>query len=142
MILLFAGSTPIIRGALAEKIVDEHSRWRHLAVEELAESAESGSGEDFDPEKLFEIVCNCAKTMEKENYHLILSLTDATELLPMIRETIEEDFLSVYLGDPKENTIEAFDHIIDTSAASLNDIYAFIKPLIEDSPDAEKRRRG
>lgn len=136
MLLLFAGSTPMIRSALAEKIVDGNPAWRHLAIEELAESAAATEGKDFDPEQLLAIVLSCAKTMQNEGYHLILSLTDASEFLPVIREETEGNFLSVHLGDPAENMRDAFDHVIDTSAASIKDIYAFLEPLIKEPPEA------
>lgn len=135
MILLFAGSTPIIRAALAEKIVDDFPMWRHLAMEDLSESAVMPGGKEFDPKHLFMIACSCAQTMQDEGYHLILSITDATDFLPMLRRELEGDLLSVYLGDPKESAHDDYDHVIDTSAASIKDIYTFLEPLIANPPN-------
>ena len=135
MILLFAGSTPMVRSALAEKMIEENETWRHLAIEGLAESMEQ-TGEEFDEEQLHAVVCNCARTMQHDGYHLILSVTDAKELLPILRNGIEEDFLAIHLGDIAENQRDSFDHVIDTANASIKDIYDFLQPLVSDPPEA------
>ena len=137
MIILFAGSTPVVRSALAEKICNENQEWRHLAIEDLAEAArQSEDGKEYDEDQLIAIVCQCAKTMQKDGYHMILSLSDISHLSSLIREELGGDCLSVYLGDPDPSLVESFDHVIDTSAASINDIHDFLKPLLEDPPDA------
>lgn len=137
MILLLAGSSPVVRSALAEKICSGSEQWRHLAIEDLADAArESEGGKEYDELKLLAIVVQCANTMQKEGYHMILSLSDATDFSAALREHLEGDHLSIYLGDPKPSLIDAYDHVIDTSAASVNDIVRFLQPLIEDPPDA------
>ncbi len=137
MILLFAGSTPIVRSALAEKICDENESWRHLAIEDLAEAArKSEDGKEYDEDTLIAIVCSCALKMQDEGYHMILSLSDVTRLSPLIRDGIGGDCLSVYLGKPEPEMAESFDHVIDTGSASIKDIHEFLKPLIDDPPEA------
>ena len=137
MIILLAGSTPIVRSAVAEKIVSESDTWRHLAIEDLAETARTNeNGQEYDEETLLAIVCQCAKTMQNDGYHLILSLSDVTNLSRMIRGSIEGDSLALYLGVPDAEVMNDFDHIIDTKTRSINDIYEFLRPLIDDPPDA------
>ncbi len=136
MIILLAGSTPIVRSAVAEKIVSESDIWRHLAIEDLADTARVGeNGQEYDEETLLAIVCQCAKTMQNDGYHLVLSLSDVTNLSRMIRDGIEGDSLSLYLGEPHPQAISEFDHIIDTKTRSINDIYEFLRPLIDEPPD-------
>ncbi len=137
MIILFAGSTPIVRATLAEKICEENEQWRHLAIEDLAETArQSEDGKDYNEDQLIAIVCQCAKTMQKDGYHMILSLSDISHLSPLIRDGIGGDCLSVHLGKPEPAMVDTFDHVIDTSSASINDIHEFLKPLLSDLPDA------
>lgn len=135
MILLFAGSTPVVRSALAEKICDASPQWRHLAIEDLADAARQEEGKEYDEEQLLAIVCQCAKTMQRDGYHLILSLSDVTHLSTLIRDEIGVECLSLYLGIPEPDMVDTFDHVIDTSSASIKDIHDFLRPLIEDPPE-------
>ena len=136
MILLFAGSTSAVRGALAEKICDENAEWRHLAMEGLADSVEAVGGKEYDEEQLIAIACQCANAMQRDGYHMIVSLPDAATLLPLLRDSIEGDCLSIHLGEPEEDAVDLFDHVINTKSASIKDIYAFLEPLLKDPPDA------
>ncbi|MBI5155925.1 hypothetical protein HZA45_01480 [Candidatus Peregrinibacteria bacterium] len=137
MIILLAGSTSIVRSAVAEKIVSESDVWRHLAIEDLAETARTNeSGQEYDEETLLAIVCQCAKTMQNDGYHMILSLSDVTNLSRMIKSGIEGDSLSLYLGEPDPQAIGEFDQVIDTKTRSINDIYELLRPLIDEPPDA------
>ena len=126
----------MVRSALAEKICDENKTWRHLAIEDLAEAArQSEDGEEYDEAQLIAMVVSCALKMQEEGYHMILSLSDVSRMSPMIRDGIDGDCLSVYLGKPEPDMVEAFDHTIDTRNASIKDIHDFLRPLIDDPPE-------
>lgn len=136
MIILVAGSTPAIRGALAEKICAENDEWRHLAMEDLSESLEAHGGKEYDEDQLLAIACNCANEMQKDGYHMILSLKNAKKFVPVLRENIEGDCLAIHLGEPHKDLVDIFDHVINTKNASINDIEKFLRPLLLDPPDA------
>ncbi len=131
MILLLSSASEPARALVADKVLDEHKDWRHLALEdlEIPEDIEPGIGEMVS----VLVACECAKEVHEEGLHVLITCPHL-----FMKETVEQEFpkqvVSVYLGKPEQpKNRKVFQHILDSGEKSVGETYKYLKRLIEKS---------
>jgi len=137
MFLLLAGSTEMARALIVDEFLGEHSDWRHLALEDIAD-AEMDTG-DMEEEDIFGfqmafmtmVACECAKEENAAGRHVIITCPDS-DMLPGIYSEIEEEIISVFLGEHSD--ADGFDHVIDSASKSMVEISKKLDQIIQAQP--------
>ncbi|MBI3336705.1 hypothetical protein HYZ98_04040 [Candidatus Peregrinibacteria bacterium] len=131
MILLLQGSSDLARVALAEKIIKEHSTWRHLPIEGLSETEIFREAIPVEPSEdlLLMLAIHLAKEMHAKNTHVLLSYQDATPFLADMRSELGADFISMFLhcDGPAPS---GHDHLLPAKGESVNDLYQIVQKII------------
>lgn len=113
------------RITIAEKAVEMHKAWRHLALEVLAESALS---EETESEGHLVIIKQCVDALEKDDLHLILTMPADAAQREILAEGLQPNCMTVHLGSQEDGE---YDFIIDPSVRSVNDVTKFLHTIME-----------
>ncbi len=126
MILHLAGSSETARALLADRLLDTHKDWRHLALEDLFEDE---IPEDIDASGVFGMMV-AEQVMQDElaeGHHLIVTMPFPA-FLPLLREEIETEHVAVYLGNDPDPALE-FDYVLDGGRHSTSDILNVLEEI-------------
>jgi len=137
MVLLLAGTSEVGRNAIATKIVKDWEQWRHLPVEQLAEiEMLSEANPEGDESLLVRIACHCAKEMNEEGFHLLISMPFMDNAHDIAKEELGEDIVAVHLGPMDHLAHSDFPHRINTDEHSVTDTIALLAALLPSKPAA------
>lgn len=114
------------RVTIAEKAVEAHPSWRHLALEVLAESA---LPEDEESQGHLFIIKQCVDALEKDDLHLILTMPADSIQRDILAEGLQPNCITVHLGDSEDGE---YDFVIDPNTRSVNDVTTFLHTIMED----------
>jgi len=128
MILLLSGASETARTAVAEKILDAHKDWRHLALEDLREEGE-WNDEEIGMEEVFGtmIACDCAKEVEREGCHIIITCP-SVHLIETVRSSFD-GVVTIHMGNETDGE-ETFSHVLNPKSHSVKDTCVFLEKLI------------
>lgn len=119
------------RVTIAEKAVEVHKDWRHLALEVLAESA---LPEDAESEGHLIIIKQCVDALEKDGLHLILTMPADSIQRDILAEGLQPNCITVHLGSNEDGE---YDFVIDPGTRSVNDVTKFLHTIMDsDSNDS------
>lgn len=113
------------RVTIAEKAVDEHASWRHLALEVLAEAA---MPQEEESEGHLMVIKKCVEELEKDGLHLILTLPAESPHRDLLASALQPDCITVHLGDSDDGE---YDFVIDPAVRSVNDVAKFLHTIME-----------
>ena len=131
MILLLTGSSEIARAVIATKILDAHSDWRHLALEDLRDENEKWEDEvEMNDEFGAMVACGCVKESACEGYHVVITCP-SLGLIDTVREALEGDqIVSVHM-DTRPKDLEQFDYIFPGNEKSVKESCRFLEDIIK-----------
>lgn len=115
------------RVTIAEKAVDEHESWRHLALEVLAEAA---MPQEEESEGHLQVIKKCVEELEKDGLHLILTLPAESPHRDLLASALQPGCITVHLGDSDDGE---YDFVIDPSVRSVNDVAKFLHTIMDPS---------
>lgn len=129
MILLLSGASETARALVADKILDIHKDWRHLALEDLREE-DTWDEEEVGMEEVFGamIACDCAKDVQHEGYNIIITCP-SVHLVETVCDAFNNEVVTVHMGEQGEGE-EGFSHVLNPKVHSLNDTCSFLEELI------------
>ena len=139
MIILLCGTSDIGRRMLAEKIVREHDTWKHLPLERVYELTQKQNLQADEEDPMFvRIACHCAKEMEEQGFHVVLSHPSGTEDIELMREELGPRFVGFHIGPVEgeasdDRVEELFDYLIDSSRHSVNDAYELMMQVVDEA---------
>lgn len=116
------------RVTIAEKAVNEHPNWRHLALEVIAEAA---MPEDEEGSAHLQVIKRCSEELEKENLHLILTLPAESPHRSLLATALKPNCTTIHLG--KDDDEGDYDFVIDPSVRSVNDVAKFLHTIMEET---------
>jgi chloramphenicol 3-O-phosphotransferase len=125
MVILLDGSSSMGRVTIAEKAVDEHESWRHLALEVLAEAA---MPQEEESDAHLQVIRKCVEELAKDDLHLILTLPAESPHRDLLATALQPNCITVHLGD---NADGEYDFVIDPSVRSVNDVTKFLHTIME-----------
>jgi hypothetical protein len=129
MVILLEGSSDLGRMAIAEKTVEKHPTWKHLALGVIEEMQPPEGEEDDERPFHLQVVKRCVDELAKSGLHLVLSLPEAHEHLALLKKGLQPDCVVIHLGTTED---DVYDYVIDTKKKSMNDILKFLDELIVD----------
>ena len=112
---------------LAEKFLEDHADWKHLALEDLREEEEWT--DEIDMQDMFGtmVACDCA-IEEYERGTSVLITCPSMALVDTVQDAMPDTMVTIYLG--VDAVGKEFDHQIDTSEHSANETFAFLNSLV------------
>ena len=116
------------RVTIAEKAVEQHSEWRHLALEVLAEAAMPAEEES---DGHLQVIKKCVEELAKEDLHLILTLPGDSPHRDLLASALQPGCLTVHLGKSKDGS--NYDFVIDPAVRSVNDVTKFLHTIMDPS---------
>jgi hypothetical protein len=128
MVILLAGTSSIGRVTIAERAVEEHPEWKHLALEVFEETIPEGEEKDFH----LQLIKRCADELEKVGMHLFLTLPEDSPHRVLLGEALKPNCITVNLGNGPE---DEYDYIIDPATRSVNDVTAFLHAIMTPSDE-------
>jgi chloramphenicol 3-O-phosphotransferase len=132
MVILLDGSSSMGRVTIAEKAVDEHESWRHLALEVLAEAAMPAEEES---EAHLQVIKKCVEELAKDDLHLILTLPADSPHRDLLAMALQPDCITVHLGSADDGE---YDFVIDPGVRSVNDVAKFLHTIMENDTGASE----
>ena len=129
MVILLDGTSQVARVTIAEKAVESHPEWKHLALEVFDETIPEGEDKDFH----LQVIKRCADELAKANMHLFLTLPADSPHRWLLSQALKPDCISVHLGSDEGGE---YDYAIDPTIRSVNDVTAFLNELMTPSDEA------
>ena len=110
MVILLSGGTRLARAAIASKLLEKHSKLRHLPMEEIASSMSmlGITGKGSEP-MLLSLACECAHDMEKEKFSTIISCAANDENIWIFREQFPKKAIAIALVSKPGDSSEGYD---------------------------------
>lgn len=135
MFLLLTGSTEMARALIVDDFLGSHSDWRHLALEDIADTESETTDEDdifgFQMSFMTMVACECAKEERALGNHIIITCPES-DMIGSLYNEIDEPIISVYLGE--ETDADGFDHVIDSATQSMLEISKKIDEIVQAQP--------
>ena len=134
MFLLLAGSSEMARALIVDEFLTHHDDWRHLALEDLADMESEEEIDDilgFQEMFMTMVACQCAMEAQAAGHHVVITVPES-EMIASVYDEIDEKIVSVYLGAADE--ADGFDHVIDGTTHSMNEICEELNSIIEVTP--------
>lgn len=128
MVILLDGSSQTARVTIAERAVEEHPEWKHLALEVMEEAVPEGEDADFH----LQLIKRCAEELEKSGLHLLLTMPSTATHRDLLAIALKPNCITVHLGN---NDDSDYDHVIDASTRSVNDVAELLHELMTSSDD-------
>lgn len=132
MVLLLSGSSQITRATIAEKAVERHPSWKHLALEVIEQTTPDNVEEQTFHLQLIE---RCVQELSRDGLHLLLSLPEKASQHDALVEALAPHCTTVHLGVDTEGR---FDFAIDPKSTTVNEVVALLARLMEQSEEGKK----
>ena len=128
------------RALIVDEFLGSHEDWRHLALEDIQDAEmEMEDMEDISEDDVFGfqkafmtmVACECAKEARQSGHRIIITCPES-EMIAGVYSEIEEPIVSVYLGPEEE--ADGFDHVINSSDASMVEVCKKLEDIIQAMP--------
>lgn len=126
-LLLLAGTSETARMVLIDRLLSAYPEWQHLALEDLREDGDWQT--ELDMQDMFGamVACDCAIEVYDQGKPVVVTCPHL-DLLDTVCDALPDHMITIYMG---ANAVGLdFDHQIDTTENSSNEIFDFLCTLI------------